>query len=101
VISQSIGRDAGASAPPLSSARATDAADTAHEARSVIESNAEENFFKVRFIFIYNTTVFKIFELRGGGLSNRAAIILIKRLFAKPDIQQSGEGVCRMPAKKA
>jgi hypothetical protein len=39
----------------------------AHEARSVIVNSAEENFFIVRFIFIGNTTVFKIFELRGGG----------------------------------
>jgi len=85
----------------LSPARAFVAADMAQVARSVIVNSAEENFFIVRFIFIENTTVFKIFELRGGGSSNRAAIILINCDFAKPDAEQDGEGVCRMPAKKA
>src|ERR1043165_10290018 len=83
VTSQFMRRE-GASAAPLSSARATAAAERPQETRSVNESNAEESFLKERLIFIGNTTVFKIFELRGGGLTNRAAIILINCDFAKP-----------------
>jgi hypothetical protein len=42
--------------------------------------------------FIFNTTVFKFYELRGGGpAGNRAAIILIDCDFAKPGRRPSTE----------
>ena len=65
------------SAPAASPAEASDP-------RSANRKRAACIFLNVRFIFIESTTVFKIFERRGGGSKIRAAIILIKRFFAKP-----------------
>src|ERR1044071_6844159 len=71
-----------------SSARAA-SADVPHERSRAKRRSTEEAFCKDRF-FIFNTTVFKFDELRGGGPANRAAIILINCDFAKP-----GRGIGR------
>src|SRR3712207_13651 len=67
VTSQPSSFVADESASPFSPARAAVAVDAAQEARSATVNSAEEILFRVRFMFIKNTTVFKIFELRGGG----------------------------------
>src|ERR1043165_2300136 len=53
-------------ASQLSSAGAASAA-AVQETSRAIKRSAGVTFFNERFIFIVSTTVFKIFELRGGG----------------------------------
>src|SRR3712207_3161158 len=71
VASQLRSLSADESASPPSAARAAGAQETS----TASSRNAEENFRSKRF-FIFNTTVFKFYELRGGGFSKRTARLL-------------------------
>ena len=58
--------------------------DSANDLVYIKSTNAGVNFWSKRF-FIFSTTVFKFYELRGGGpAGNRATIIRIDCDFAKP-----------------
>src|SRR5215211_1538242 len=68
----------------LPAARAERVAAPDEASRMDRSTSAGVNLWSKRF-FIFSTTVFKFYELRGGGpAGNRAAIILIDCDFAKP-----------------